>query len=252
MRVAFDSVSRCPNVRLCLETLVQHPCRKIVEYQRKEFGIGSYDEFQLPEPWVGEIDIAPILFVSSNPSIGEDTHARGGSVDEDVWESHHLAFGGARRRYIDEGIRTVGADGTKLKTVRYWSGTRARARELIVHRDVIPGKDYALTEIVHCKSRDEYGVKEAAKTCAATHMEAVMKVAAARVIISVGAFARDWFLGGLPIPASPVKMEFAGHARLVVFTPHFSPGRGGPRTLAKRYSGEDMHKLIAAVGLPLS
>jgi hypothetical protein len=39
---------------------------------------------------------------------------------------------------------------------------RQRAIELL-QRDVRPGVDYALTEIVHCKSKSENGVAEAKK-----------------------------------------------------------------------------------------
>jgi hypothetical protein len=138
-RSVFESVSRCPNVRLCLETAQPHPCRTIVEYQRRERGVESYADFQVPEPWVGEIDAAPILFVASNPSIGDDDHASGATPDDEIWESHHLAHGGGRRQYILDGIRTVTPDGIPIKAVRYWSGALARARELIPDRPVVPG-----------------------------------------------------------------------------------------------------------------
>ena len=41
---------------------VSIPCREIVSVQT---GV----VFQLPEPWSGQIDIAPLLFISSNPSL---------------------------------------------------------------------------------------------------------------------------------------------------------------------------------------
>jgi len=246
-RAVFESVSRCPNVRLCLETSQPHPCRTIVEYQRRERGVTSYANFQVPEPWVGEIDVATILFVASNPSIGDDDHASGATPDDEIWESHHLAHGGGRRQYILDGIRTVTPDGTPIKAVRYWSGALARARELIPDRPVVPGRDYALTEIVHCKSPHEIGVGEAAKTCADMHMENVMSVAAARVIVAVGAFAHRWFLGsGVPIPEAPIERALGGRPRLIAFTPHFSPSRGGPQQLVKRYSESHLDRLRRA------
>lgn len=111
VRDVFVSVSRCPNVRLCIETTTPHPCREIVEYQQRERGSTRYDSFQLPEPWVGQIDRAPILFVSSNPSIGDDDHANGSTPDELIWQSHHFAHGGGDRKYILDGIRTITPDG---------------------------------------------------------------------------------------------------------------------------------------------
>jgi Uracil DNA glycosylase superfamily len=246
-RRVFDFVSRCENVRFCLETSEPHPCRKIVEYQVRECGVRIYDEFQLPEPWVGEIDLAPILLVASNPSIGEDEHACA-VTDDEVWESHHLAHGGGRRPYIVDGIYTTRPDGRANKRVRYWMGARARATELIPDRPVIPGRDYAMTEIVHCKSPKEYGAAEAEATCADRHMERIMAVSAARVVIAVGAFAWRWFLkrGGDP-PPSPLAQVIGGRPRLLVFTPHFSPNRKGPQRLSLRYSAASMKMLQAAI-----
>ena len=58
IREVFTSISRCPNVRRCLETDAPHDCRAIVDSQRRKHGVTSYVDFQLPEPWVGEIDVA--------------------------------------------------------------------------------------------------------------------------------------------------------------------------------------------------
>jgi len=63
-------VARCPNVERCLNGEVGHCCSKIVLSQGKE----STSEFQSPEPWSGHLSVAPILFLSSNPSIGVTTN----------------------------------------------------------------------------------------------------------------------------------------------------------------------------------
>ncbi len=44
-----------------------HPCQTIVSSQ-------DGGTFQLPEPWVGQIDRAPILFISSNPSFDKEEY----------------------------------------------------------------------------------------------------------------------------------------------------------------------------------
>src|ERR1035438_1776548 len=146
-RAVFLSVARCPNVKVCLEGAGPHPCCEIVQNQVITKGVVGYDDFQVPEPWVGEIDVAPILFISSNPSIGDDNAALGASSNEALWDSHHYAFGGGKGKYIIDGIFPAGANGEKLKKVAYWVFARARARELIP--DAVPGQDYALTEVVH-------------------------------------------------------------------------------------------------------
>lgn len=44
--------------------------------------------------------------------------------------------------------------------VRFWAAVRARASELL-GRSAIAGFDYAISEIVHCKSDSEVGVSAA-------------------------------------------------------------------------------------------
>ena len=55
-----------------------HPCAGIV-------GLQPPDQFQVPEPWRGHIDAAPILFVSSNPSIrGREPFPPAGWTDQGI------------------------------------------------------------------------------------------------------------------------------------------------------------------------
>ena len=230
-RAVFLSVARCPNVTLCLESNAPHACREVVMNQMDSSGILSYSNFQVPEPWVGELDVAPILFVSSNPSIGEDRHALGASSDETLYDSHHFAFGGGKRSYILDGIYTTTTSGDKLKKVAYWVAVRARARELIP--DAVPGRDYALTEVVHCKSTDEIGVASAAAECSQMHLDRVLAISPARVLIVVGKAARERLQGSEITGSSTIEeREIGGRRRLIVYLPHPASWNTGPRTLA--------------------
>lgn len=242
VRDVFGSIARCPNVAECYAG-AGGGCRTIVQYQAHEHGAARYADFQVPEPWVGRIDVARILFLSSNPSIGKDDHACGGTTDELIWESHHYAFGGdGHRAYITNGVYTTDMSGQRIKPVRYWSWARQRAMELIP--GAVPGTDYAMTEVVHCKSTKEIGVSEAAPICIARHFENVMSVAAARVVIAVGAFAQRQMFNG-SAPAAPVEMTLGGHPRLVVGLSHPN-AFGDGKTLAKRYSPADLARLVTA------
>ncbi len=64
-------IARCPIVDRCLNGDTTHPCSTIVRSQ----GTDSLDDFHAPEPWSGRLSIAPIWFLSSNPSIGK-AHAQ--------------------------------------------------------------------------------------------------------------------------------------------------------------------------------
>jgi hypothetical protein len=240
----FFEISGCPNVQICLKNdAPPHPCSEIVRSQ----GTADCHKFQLPEPWVGQIDIAPILFVSSNPSIGEDDHAVGGTNPANIWESHHLAFGGGPRTYIIDGTKTTRDDGTIIKSVKYWAAIRARAQEFFPMRPVRPGIDYAITEVVHCKSVSEFGVDDAFETCTRLYMEKVLVVASAGLIVVAGATAKRWFLkDGTEAPSSPVQMLLGGRQRTVLFVPHPNE-RGSLKVLSKRYSAAELEELRTLV-----
>ena len=238
VRTVFDSITHCPNVALCRSGDASHPCYTIVNSQHAAAG-----EFQLPEPWRGEIDKARLLFVGSNPSIGDDRFSLESSSEEQIWESQHLAFGGGSRPYVLDGTKTTHADGSAGHNVPYWSSIRARAHELMP--SAVPGTDYAITEVVHCKSKGEEGVLEAAQTCYGTHMASVFSVSAAPVVVVLGKVAREQLLGaGAEIPSSPLEMELGGRARSVVFLPHPN-ARGDEKSLAAHYSAADLDKLRA-------
>jgi uracil-DNA glycosylase len=233
-RRVFESVSRCPNVRACYDTASPNPCREIVDNQKQQWDAETYERFQVPVPWVGRIDKARILFVASNPSIsGDDDHARVGTNDDIIWESHHLAFGGGSRPYIIDGIKTTNDEGRPGHMVRYWCSIRARAREVLPGS--IPGEDYAITEIVHCKSRREIGVPEAADECFGRHFDNVMSVAKAPLVVALGAVAAKRFLNGSAAhPSTPIECEYGGRKRTIIFLPHPS-SFVGPKSIGARY-----------------
>ncbi len=129
-----------------------NPCAIVISSQRAQ----SLEHFQVPEPWSGDLEHAPILFLSSNPSFNESrSEEYPGWTWSDEWIADFFRhrFGGGRKQWIDgDGIRGLQRDGSWGKAVRFWTEVRSRARELL-ERDVRPGVDYALTEVVHCESR---------------------------------------------------------------------------------------------------
>ena len=61
LEIAHCEVAR----RHCEVTRERGPCSAIVASQEAS----SWESFQAPEPWSGDLVRAPILFLSSNPSI---------------------------------------------------------------------------------------------------------------------------------------------------------------------------------------
>lgn len=231
----FDSIAHCPNVGRCLNGDTTHPCSTIILSQHT-----SKAAFQLPEPWRGQIDKARLLFVGSNPSIGDDRYALGSSPEQTVWESQHLAFGGGSRAYVLDGVRKTKADGSPDEVVRYWSSIRARAHELMPN--AVPGEDYAITEVVHCKSEHETGVRQAVLTCYDLHMQNVFAVAPAEIVVFLGKVAREALLGeSADLPRTVVEMNLGGKTRCVFFLPHPNE-HGDKKSLAAHYGSGDLDK----------
>ena len=153
-----------------------HPCSKIV-------GLQHTDVFQAPEPWRGHIDTALILFISSNPSIsGEEIFPPPNWPDENVVAHYQGCFD--RDNSAPSNI-----DERNYSSVQFWREVRGRATE-ILGRPAVQGTDFALTELVHCKSTREQGVSEALHHCADLWLEQVIEQSSARIIVTLGNHAR--------------------------------------------------------------
>ena len=209
-----------------------HPCACIVRVQDK-----GADHNQAPEPWSGHIETAPILFIGSNPSIGERDRFPTAS-----WNGSDVV-GYFQRRFDQVGGCVSSGEFNK---VRYWTAVRARAKE-IIKRDPIPGKDFALTEVVHCKSKGETGVEDALLFCTARWLGRVMSQSGASIIVLLGRHARKCAESWGRDPHRPVHfgVPIAGHSRAVVILPH--PNAHTRRKLGDHVSPEALGRLQALV-----
>ncbi len=213
-------------------------CREIVETQHSR----GLDRFQLPEPWSGHIEQARVLFISSNPSIGEGSIDDGLNYPRRWWTDNDIS------RYFDERFGTTIFDGAYIDPahshwVRYWSGTKRRAWELF-QREPVYGVEYGLTEIVHCKSKNEVSVALVTRTCANQWLDRVLAIAAADVIVVMGAAARDTIRSRLSIPSSATTIwltTIADRPRYIAFLP--SPSAFGKQTFLQCMPENDLQTL---------
>lgn len=236
------SVARCTEIPKALADDA-HPCHKVVCVQQQ----GSLQHFQLPEPWNGAIEHAPLLFVSSNPGYGP--HECYPTGDEQAWPDELIVdffvhrFGGGQSEWLRNGNRALQADGAypgREGQNFFWPRTKRIAGD-IFGRDVVAGRDYAITEVVHCKSAEAIGVNEAGRHCATLHLGRALAASPANVVVVFGGKAKPIVQGMYPetgrrfldtngstelTPALPI----AGRNRHVVFHQH--PG-GGLRYLSR-------------------
>jgi hypothetical protein len=232
------SIARCPNISHCLDPgIASHPCQEIILSQ----DVAEIVDFQIPEAWSGQLSQAPLLFLSSNPSIGHDeVYPTGKWLDTEILDFFDNRFKG---KWIQDGRRSLRKGGSYGRATMFWSAVRQRAIELF-ERDVIPGQDYALTEVVRCKSLREIGVPAAVQECASRYLEPTLLASAARVIVVLGRKAQEMLqmLWGLPSNQGPlVPVEIGGRPRLIANLPH--PNAHEPRTFAGKFDIEQLNAI---------
>lgn len=94
VRELARDIHRCRMLSLALGDPL-HPCRKVASWQ----GLDLDSERYVPESWAGHLALAPILFISSNPSAGPQNAPfdarweRGSrSTDDELFEAADSAF----------------------------------------------------------------------------------------------------------------------------------------------------------------
>jgi hypothetical protein len=246
-RLALE-IARCPVIEECIANLSPgHPCGKVVGWQRREL-----PNRYTADPWVGHLALAPILFVSSNPSADDGMAPLGpGEVtwaadDDIILQVSDGYFEEGQVPCVRDGIYQVDAEGRRAPNwIRYWAFARARAKELL-GRVPRPGHDYALTEVVHCGSRREHGAREAVSSCAPRYLRRVLELSPASVIVCVGAIARGAFEQELGVRGGALwgPGPMAGRERAVVRMS--GPGaRGSPKSLTAYLDVRQMDRLRA-------
>lgn len=153
-------IARCPEMTRSLESPApNHPCSTVVTAQGR-----SRADYHLPEPWSGQIETAPILFVGSNPSFNPAEH-----FPNAAWSNKEIErFFTTRFEHSDQ-------------SSHYWRTVRNIAMD-ILGRPAVPGTDYALTEIVRCKSVGEQGVDEAMGACSSRYLAPTLQRACAPLV----------------------------------------------------------------------
>jgi len=219
-RLLAGQIASCPAVQDALKNS-KHPCRKVVNEQSKIISLEI--KRQRPEPWMGSIGTAKLLFISSNPSINEDPFPLGEVFPTYEWTEQESADFFVDRCNPDRdpvsitfnkseepNFLTLCHDGEYRSGVSNpkrpqptWKNTHDRAKELL-GENAHPYFNYAITEIVHCKSKDAKGVEEASKFCADNWMNSLFQLSPATVVILLGSKVRDFYA----IPILGVSSDF--------------------------------------------
>jgi uracil-DNA glycosylase len=274
-------IARCPVIERCITDYeYESPCRSIIRHQWPGFSPVELRarwrrEHHVPVPWVGHLEEAPLLFLSSNPGLGSKRdpgkpagaphpplaalrsavlaeHASLGRpfeapkwewADEQILDSYESSFD----VWLDGGTRPLQDEqGTPGTEVPYWAGVKAVAAD-VFGENVVPGRQYALTEVVRCKSSGEFGVPAAASECVPRYLKQTLAVSPAPVIVILGRKARQVFralykYADAPV-VSPREIAVEGRPRRIVFLSHPSAREGGnakPLKYPKRLDAADL------------
>lgn len=206
-------IARCGELRVAT-TDSRHCCNSIVNEQ------SHVPDRHLPEPWFGNLSKARVLFISSNPSIDENHDDTGENFPRESWSDGDIAEWFTRRvdqswdkvpvsfqhpdhksflwRCIDGQYR--GAMPTGRAPQQTWNRTQGIARELLGD-EADPSRNWALTEVVHCKSRDARGVSEAVTMRTSKWLNPILDLAEdASLLVLAGSKVRDgWARTGLGV-----------------------------------------------------
>ena len=183
-----------------------HACHEVVKWQADQWKLPilqiENSKMHRPEAWTGDIVNAPILFLSSNPSFDEDENYPNWKLNKEDWPIEKVAdfsinrfTSNIKRAYgASDGLsekeidRTIGKNGELLGKVTYWGW--ARNIVSFIHgkdiSEVSAHSDYAMTEIVHCKSKKENGVEKARLKCKDKYLERILELSNAQLIFISG------------------------------------------------------------------
>jgi hypothetical protein len=229
-------IARCSNFK----SKKGNHCKTIVQTQPQE-------DYQLPEPWSGDLQNAPILFLSSNPSISsKEKYPRHKWPDDEIIDFFSHRFGGGLEGWTKDGRYTLLKAGSVYsnKGVRYWASARKRAIELLCKNDVQPGVDYTFSEVVHCKSLHEKGVSKALPECAGRYLKKIVACSGARIIVCFGRFTpvvvRQVF--GIPDDVNvSAPVQVGSRLRIFTFMPH--PNAWMVHSFTKCLSASELERL---------
>lgn len=183
---------------------IHNECSDVVTWQYSQHATSDVEAKGLasvlhrPEPWAGNLTTAPIMFLSSNPSFDAREHFPTAAWSEDDVADFFInrftsdgdrVFGATEGPGKDDLDRAILRDGSRTGRVRTWYSLRQRAAWLLdipVHQ-ALASRDYVMTEVVHCKSRNEVGVSSALPVCVTKWFEPMLNLSAARLVVVSGA-----------------------------------------------------------------
>ena len=186
-----------------------------------------------------------LLFLSSNPSISnEEFYPTVNWEDDNIIDFFENRFS-LEKNYVKEYKYPFHKNGKIGSSVKFWASIRSNAKKLLNNKGVVPGQDYTLMEVVRCKSKDEFGVREALSTCTDKFLDKTLKFSNANTIVAIGSLSRDVLQDRFEINLSNnaiVKKKIGDKIRLIFTVPH--PSSWEVRKLEKLFENKELEMII--------
>ena len=188
-----------------------HPCNSVVNWQvdqwREVTDRIEGSSMHRPEAWTGNLAVAPIIFLASNPSFNSTENfpswASSKWTDDEITDFGVNRFtteiirkyGATQSNSLDKQDRTIRVDGSLSDKVEYWVWVRSYAALILGKeiQEISAIEDYVMTELVHCKSTSEQGVLQALPTCSEKWFEKIMTESPSKLLFVAGAKAGEAF-----------------------------------------------------------
>ena len=266
------AIARCENLSIALRD-DSHPCHKVVSFQ------ADTPSRHIPEAWFGNIVDSQVLLISSNPSIDLNENVEGENYPRASWGDDEISEWITRRvdqswnevpvtfqrrpfkdflwRCIDGEYRGAGK-GTQPQPT--WNNAHRLVIELL-GEGANPAKNYALTEVVHCKSQNAVGVPEASSICSENWLGKIMDLAKdAKIVVLLVSHVRPWAKkqfrdsvpnnfgervgdGGLEVAT---RDSFVLNRRVYIYLPHPTAAEPGGRLPSTRF-GAQSHRILSEI-----
>ncbi|MEJ6467234.1 uracil-DNA glycosylase family protein [Fusobacterium ulcerans] len=232
----FEEIQCCENIKKYYNGETTN-CDEIIKSQREK-----EEDFQLPEPWNGDIVNAPILIISSNPSFNEkELYPTIKWKEEDRKDFYFNRF---QSRWTKEEKYIKLRDGKYDKNwVRFWSSVKSRAKEIWTKGNISLGKDIALIEVVRCKSKEEKGVEKAISNCSRKFLDKTFSLSNSKVIICTGKRAETMIKEFYNLENKPYleNIIIGKRKRDLLFIPH--PNARGQKKLSFLFLDSEIEKI---------
>ena len=160
---------------------------------------------------------------SGQPLDSAEDYPRASSTDHTIVEFQGRRFDQTLPHHSSTTVAVSKRTGT-MPRFQSSSGPPCNAEPKNSRTDADPSVNYVMTEVVHCKSKNEVGVPQAAGTCAKRYLNDLLALTNAPVVAVVGRQSHGCLndaLGlGLPEPPYITQKELGGVVRHLVFVWH--------------------------------